>query len=96
MISKTREEDYRVGVGILINNDFHFHVRDDLSAMVPHIYESTFIEVTHFNGHLLNNNYIVGVIYRSNTPLRADFGVFSNTLLETMNIINTENNKKKL
>jgi hypothetical protein len=78
---------------MFINNDIQYRIRDDIGTMIPHIYESIFIEVTHYHQTVLNTRYVVGVIYRPNTPPRADTNIFSNTLCETMDIINRENKK---
>ena len=88
LISRTRQNSNRGGVGLFIANNITFFIREDLSAFIPHIYESLFIEFSTGNN---KRNQIVGVIYRPNTQPYADMDIFSNTLYDVMNLVNGEN-----
>jgi len=85
-ISRTRNISSKGGVGIYINKTLNYHIRDDLSTFIPHIYESVVIEVE------LNHdkNLIVAVIYRPNTAPKADFNIFTSTFIELIELINNE------
>ena len=78
VLSRCRPEndDCRGGVALFINESIDFKIRDDLSIFIPHVIESLFIELKS-EGHKTN---IIGVIYRPNTPPRADIDmcVFGN------------------
>ena len=43
IITQTRDDDSRGGVAFFVRDDINFKVRDDLSVMIPHVYESIFI-----------------------------------------------------
>ena len=73
-------------MGLFIKENINYKVRDDLSTFIPHVYESIFIEVVSTS----SKNTIVGIIYRPNTQPKADIDVFSQTLYETMDLINSE------
>ncbi len=88
IITRTRDDSNRGGVGLFISNNISFTIREDLSVFIPHIYESLFIEVKSSNKHM--NTQIVGVIYRPNSQPRADIDIFSTTLHEVMDVINSE------
>ncbi len=75
----------RGGVGIYVKNNLSYKIRHDLSIFIPHICESLFIEV-----QCKNKNIIVGIIYRPNTPPRADLDVFMHTLHELQQNLNNE------
>ncbi len=64
LVSRTRSDDNRGGVGLFVANNIHFTIREDLSAFIPHVYESLFVEIS--KGRNIPNQ-IVGVIYRPNT-----------------------------
>ena len=85
IITRCRESGSRGGVGLFIKDNINFKIRDDLSTFIPHVYESLFIEIS-----TSSKNNIVGVIYRPNTQPRADLEVFSQTLYDTMEQINSE------
>ena len=88
LITFTRNDDNRGGVGLFVSENITFNVRDDLSVFIPHIYESLFIEIdTSENNHDKN---IIGLIYRPNTQPKADIDIFSSTLQDIMDIINNE------
>ena len=83
---RCREKGSRGGVGLFIKENINYKVCDDLSTFIPHVYESIFIEVVSTS----SKNTIVGIIYRPNTQPKADIDVFSQTLYETMDLINSE------
>jgi len=87
LITRTRQDSIRGGVGLFISNHITYSIREDLSVFIPHIYESLFIE---FKGAKNMNNQIVGVIYRPNTQPQADLDIFSNTLYNVMDLVNAE------
>ncbi len=80
IITRTRDDSNRGGVGLFISNNISFTIREDLSVFIPHIYESLFIEVKSSNKHM--NTQIVGVIYRPNSQPRADIDMFSITYMK--------------
>ena len=77
IISRTRENNSRGGVGLYINENIQFTIREDISVFIPHIFESIFIEVK--TKH--EKKQIVGVIYRPNTAPKADINIFSTTFI---------------
>ncbi|KAK2149304.1 hypothetical protein LSH36_455g01026 [Paralvinella palmiformis] len=86
IITRCRNEDGRGGAGLFIKDSINFKVREDLSVFIPHVYESLFVEVE-------NESYkkiIAGFIYRPNTLPPADVDVFTSTLFDIMEIINTD------
>ena len=87
MISRTRENSSRGGVGLYINEKIQYTIREDISVFIPHIFESIFIEVK--TKH--EKNQIIGVIYRPNTAPKADINIFSTTFIDILEIINKEN-----
>ena len=86
IIAHCRETGSTGGVGLFIKENINYKVRDDLSTFIPHVYESIFIEVVSTS----SKNAIVGIIYRPNTQPKADIDVFSQTLYDTMDLINSE------
>jgi len=88
LLMRCRPDSIRGGIGLFIKEGIDYRVRDDLSVFIPHVYESLFIEIPS-KSH--KPNHIVGVVYRPNTPPRANMDIFTNTFHVTMNIINTEN-----
>ncbi len=91
IITRTREDSNRGGVGLFISSNISFTIREDLSVFIPHIYESLFVEINSTNKHM--ETQIVGVIYRPNSQPRADMDIFSTTILEVMDMINSEMKK---
>ena len=71
---------------MFIKDSIQFHIREDLSVFIPHVFESVFVEINTNS----NKKSIIGVIYRPNTQPRADIDVFSSTLFELMALINYE------
>jgi len=57
-----------------------------LRVFIPHVYESLFVEVENES----HKKIIAGVIYRPNTPPSAVVDVFTSTLFDIMEIINTD------
>ena len=57
-----------------------------MSVFILHVYESLFVEVENES----HKKVIGGVIYRSNTLPSVDIDVFTSTLFDTMEMINTE------
>ena len=86
ILTRTRTDDSRGGVGLFVKEHIHFKVREDLSIFIPHVFESIFIE---FDSQNVNPS-IVGVIYRPNTPPRADVDIFASTMSDICDIINRE------
>jgi hypothetical protein len=86
IITRCRNEDGRGGVGLFIKDSINFKVREDLSVFIPHVYESLFVEVENES----HKKIIAGVIYRPNTLPSADVDVFTSTLFDIMEIINTD------
>ena len=72
-------------MALFIKDSIQFKIRNDLSVFIPHIFESLFIELYSPYGRS-----ITGVIYRPNTAPKADLDIFTTTLHDIMNKINTE------
>ena len=91
LIYKTRpsNQSNRGGVGLYINKRMKFKQRDDLSIFIPHIFESIFIEVKSING----DSYVIGNIYRPNSPPHADMDIFNEHLSEIIEKVNQERKK---
>ena len=73
-------------MALFVKNGIRFHVRKDLSVLIPHVFESLFIEYEICK----RKNNILGVIYRPNTPPRANIDIFTYTLQEITEIIGSE------
>ena len=58
-------------------------IREDISVLIPHVFESMFIEIV----NKTERNFIVGVIYRPH----ADIEIFSSNLEGIMDIVHQEN-----
>ena len=86
LITRTRDDDSRGGVGLFIRDKINYKIREDLSVFIPHVIESLFIEIDSNK----NNPSIIGVIYRPNTPPRADVDIFSSTVCDLLDQINRE------
>ena len=86
LISRHRTDDTRGGVGLFIKQQFNYHIRDDLSVFIPHVMESLFIECE----TPAKKKIIIGTIYRPNTAPRADLDVYSKTLIDILDIVNSE------
>ncbi len=86
IITCVRNDDNRGGVGLFIKEIIKYKVRQDLSIFIPHIIETLFVEVENQSG----KNNIVGVVYRPNTQPRADIDIFSTSIFDIMDIINSE------
>jgi len=86
IITRTRSDGVRGGVGLFINENINFKIREDLSIFMPHVFESIFVEIIANSG----SNSIVAVIYRPNVPPLADLDIFTTTLLNIMDTISTE------
>ena len=84
-ISKSRSVKRGGGVGIFLNDDFNFILRDDLSRMLPYL-ECVFVEVPQEN----KRNLLIGSIYR---PPNTDVSAFN---AEFLNILVDINNQKML
>ncbi len=92
ILSKTRDTGFRGGVALFVKQTINFHIRDDLSVFIPHVFESIFIEVESPKGR----NSIIGVVYRPNTAPRADLNIFQSTMNDLMSIITGENKKSHI
>jgi hypothetical protein len=86
IITRTRKDSVRGGVGLFLNENINFKVRDDLSIFIPHVFESLFVEIIANSG----SSSIVAVIYRPNVPPLADLDLFTTTLLSIMDKISNE------
>ena len=64
-------------------------MRDDISVFIPHVMESIFIELKTGS----NETVVIGVIYRPNTPPRADIDIFNKHLSDIMDQVTNENKK---
>ena len=85
-LTRNRTHDFRGGVALFIKDEITFRVREDISIFIPNIFESIFIECK-----CKSINIVVGVIYRPNTPPKADIDVFMSTLFEILEIVELEN-----
>jgi hypothetical protein len=85
LISRSRTSGSRGGVGLFINDNISYKIRDDISVFIPHVFESVFVEM-----ESSSKNMIIGVIYRPNTAPKADLDMFSTTLFDIMDTINAE------
>ena len=45
LISRTRSDGGRGGVGLFVKDKINYKIREDLSCFIPHVFESLFIEV---------------------------------------------------
>ena len=86
LIARNRDDGPRGGVGIFIKEHLNYVIREDISVFIPHVFESIFVEITMSPKHT-----VVGVIYRPNSEPRADVDIFSSTLFDIMEVLNTEN-----
>ena len=91
LISRTRNDGGKGGVGLFIKDNINFNVREDLSFYILHVFESIFIETISNIDHYPNS--VFGVIYRPNTQPKADVDLFTNTLFELLDKINNERKK---
>ena len=64
---------------------FQFKVRTDLSILIPHIFESLYIEIV-----LNDKNILVGTIYRPSTYPQADLDMFSHAMSDIHNSTSKE------
>ena len=89
MVFKTRDDTVcsRGDVGIYAKNTYKMTSRTDLSIFIPHILESIFVEI-HFN----NKSILLGTLYRSSTPPKADMDIFMFTVNELQMTLNREIN----
>ncbi len=49
--------------GLFIRDNINLKIREDLSAFIPHVFESVFAEIINKSG----KNSIIGVVYRPDT-----------------------------
>ena len=84
ILSRNRNEGRKGGVGLFIKNNIQFKVREDISVFIPHVFESLFVEIELDS----NKKQIVGIVYRPNTPPLADLDIFTDNMVEIMEIIN--------
>lgn len=82
---RDKTDDSHGGVGMFIKSNINFQIRKDLSIFIPHVIESLFIEIKN------KKNIILGVIYRPNTPPRADTNTCIENILSIVKVINKEN-----
>ena len=86
LITRSRTDGSRGGVGLFIKESVQYKIREDLSIFNEHVFESLFVE----GESQASKKYIIGVIYRPNTAPRGNVGVFSSTLLSILDTINSE------
>ena len=82
-VSKSRTNKLGGGVGLFIDNQFDFHVRNDLTFMKDFL-ECIFVEISQQN----TSDVIIGCIYR---PPNTDVSLFNSDLLVILNILNKYN-----
>ena len=89
--SKTRpaSDDGRGEVGLFINSDLKYTVREDLSTFIPHVCECLFIEIDMHTA----KSVIIGIVYRPNTPPRASLAIFTDSMGHINDQIAIENKK---
>ena len=87
IIYRCRENSNQGGVAMFIKDSIKYKIRDDLSVFIPHVFESLFVEVDRQH----DKSTIIGTIYRPNSAPMADIDIFTKTLTDIMDIINTEN-----
>ena len=84
LITRTRNNNDvgRGGVGLFIKDTINYTIREDLSVFIP-----LFIEVKSSK-----KSNIIDVIYRPNTPPRADIDIYyiGHTIYDILDIINLE------
>ena len=87
LIFKTRTDlmGSRGGVGMYIKNTYQINARNDLSIFIPHILVSIFVEI-----YINKKLFIIGTIYRPNTPPKADLDIFMHTIMELLTLLNKE------
>ena len=85
--TRPENDDGRGGVGLFINNNLNYILREDLSIFLPHVFESLFVEIS------INKqkSMIVGIIYRPNSPPRANLDTFIDTITKINYKITREN-----
>ena len=88
LISRLRDDGPRGGVGICIKENLNYIIREDISVFIPHVFESAFIEI---QSPKKNRNTVLGVINRPNSESRADIDIFSCTMIDIMDTLNSEN-----
>ena len=86
-IFQNRQNDFRGGVSLFIKNGINFQIRSDLSVFIPNIFESLFIEYSDKK----KKKHIIGIVYRPNSPPKADLDIFSTTMNDVLDKINNEN-----
>ena len=84
--TRCRHNGHRGGVALFIKENIQYKIREDISVIIPHIFESLFIEINTHEG----NKLIIGVIYKLKTAPKTDLDIFISTLHDRMNIINAE------
>ena len=84
---KTRNDtnSSRGGIGLYIRDKHSYEYRHDLSIFIPNVFESIFIEL-----HINKKSTIIGIIYRPNTPPKADVDIFMQTMHDLQNKLNME------
>ena len=73
--------------GLYIKTKFSYQIRNDLSVFIPHVFESLFCDISLHNTF----NATIGVIYRPNTPPRADLDMYLQTLQDILIQLNSGN-----
>ena len=86
ILSANRKNEHKGGVALFVKDSIQYKVRTDLSVFIPNVFESLFIEFRFF----FKQTFIVGAVYRPNTPPKADVEIFTNTMNELMNIVDNE------
>ena len=86
LIKTYRDNDNRGGVALFIKDSIHYNIRTDISVFIPNIFETIFVEYEDEK----HTRSIIGIVYRPNTPPKADFDIFSANMSDIMEIINKE------
>ena len=88
LVSRSRTDDSRGGVGLYIKQNISYTILEDITVFIPHVFESLFVEITDNK-----QSYVVGVVYRPNTPPLADARRSAEIMSELMAKINTRKRK---
>ena len=82
LITRTRENNNRGGVGLFVKEGINIKVRENLGVFIPHMYESLYVEIVPDDNN--KTKKVIGVIYRPNTQPQTDIVMFTNTRYDTM------------
>ena len=86
IFSATRSNDHRGCVALFLKDTLQYKIRDDLSLFIPNVFESLFIEYQYND----KSKHILGIVYRPNTPPKADLDIFIENMSTILELINKE------